>query len=234
MKVLNPADKARKEARKKELKKNKKQRQQVRSAAIEKKDPEQLIADLEKLDKLEFDIANSRSTSDTLYKDKRKKLKDSWTKVLAYYQKEDPERYVKLKKIDTEYEQKYRKISREFEAVKAAREVKIEDVFLPPAVSDLTTESEYVTPFMSGIKPPGCPPGLPPNLADIAASAQHIMQPKPAIPKKLAPKPIVEQPPKPATQVKGSAIIESKPVLIKTKTTKLIPSSLRSKCVNKN
>lgn len=173
-KTLNPADKARKEARKKELKKNKKQRHQVRSAAIESKDPEQIIADLEKLDGLEFDAATNPSFSDTLFKDKRKKLKETWNKILAYYAREDPERHTKLQKIEIDYENRYKKLVREFESIKAAQELKIEDVFLPPEASSaidniseddpLMSESLYVTPFTEGVKPPGCPPGLPPSM----------------------------------------------------------------------
>lgn len=181
-KILNPADKARKEARKKELKKNKKQRQQVRSAVIESKDPEQVIAELEKLDKLEFDISTNPTMCDTIYKEKRKRLNDIWSKILAYYAKEDPDREGKLKKDKEEYDNKHRRLAREFEAIKAAQEVKIEDVFLPPehtSVLDdipdddpLLSDSVYITPLTEGIKPPGCPPGLPPDLSQLVESVK--------------------------------------------------------------
>lgn len=176
-KVLNPADKARKEARRKELKKNKKQRQQVRSAAIERRDPEQIISDLEKLDSLEFDISTNPTTSDSFYKDKRKRLLETWTKILAYYAKEDPERHAKLKKLENDYEIKHKKLAREFEGIKAAQELKIEDVFLPlepnSAIDDIAdddplfSKSIYITPLNEDIKPPGCPPGLPPDFKQI-------------------------------------------------------------------
>lgn len=187
-KVLNPADRARKEARKKELKKNKKQRQQVRSAVIESKDPEKIIADLEKLDELEFDVnRGSSSTSDTFFKDKRKRLKDSWARILLYYQKEDPEKYSKLKKLESEYEIKHKATEKNFDAVKAAQEVKIEDVFLPPEpdadtkndeVADddpLMSESVYITPLTGGMKPPGCPPGLPPDFKQLVESLKSSL-----------------------------------------------------------
>jgi hypothetical protein len=142
-KILNPADKARKEARKKELKKNKKQRQQVRSAAIECRDPHQIIAELEHIDSLEFNIENRRQQtsdgyqiSETLYKDKRKRLKELYAKILAHYEKEDAEKHAKLRALEAVYEAKHKRAQREFEAVKAAQEVRIEDVFLPPDQSD--------------------------------------------------------------------------------------------------
>lgn len=51
-KYMNPTDQARKEARKKELKKNKKQRQMVRAAVLKGKDPTQLIEEMEKIDEM--------------------------------------------------------------------------------------------------------------------------------------------------------------------------------------
>lgn len=49
---MNPTDQARKEARKKELKKNKKQRQMVRAAVLKGKNPAQLIEEMEKIDEM--------------------------------------------------------------------------------------------------------------------------------------------------------------------------------------
>ena len=42
-KFMNPTDQARKEARKRELKKNKKQRQMVRTAVLKGKDPKVML-----------------------------------------------------------------------------------------------------------------------------------------------------------------------------------------------
>lgn len=186
LKVLNPADKARKEARKKELKKNKKQRQQVRSAAIEKKDPEQIIADLEKLDRLEYDVATNSEFSDTLHKEKRKRLKETFSKILTYYSKEDPERHAKLQRLELDYEAKHKKLAREFEAIKAAQDVKIEDIFLPPEpnsaideIADddpLLSDSVFVTPLAEGVKPPGCPPGLPPDFKQLVENLKTSLE----------------------------------------------------------
>lgn len=184
-KTLNPADKARKEARKKELKKNKKQRLQVRSAVIESKDPEQVIKDLEKLDTLEYDLtANASSANAAYYKEKRKKLREVWDKILVYYQREDQEKHARLKKLEADYEAKHKRVAKEYESIKAAQEVKIEDVFLPPEtalVADidlddpLMSESLYINPLTSGMKPPGCPPGLPPDLKQLAESVKTSM-----------------------------------------------------------
>lgn len=184
-KTLNPADKARKEARKKELKKNRKQRLQVRSAVIESKDPEQIIKDLEKLDTLEYDLnVNASAANAAYYKDKRKKLKEVWEKILVYYQREDQEKHAKLRRLETEYEVKHKRLAKEYESIRAAQEVKIEDVFLPPETTSiedidlddpLMSESLYINPLASGMKPPGCPPGLPPDLKQLAESVKTSM-----------------------------------------------------------
>lgn len=47
---INPADRERKKERAKELKKNKKTRTQVRQAAVKSKDPEEILAQLRRLD----------------------------------------------------------------------------------------------------------------------------------------------------------------------------------------
>lgn len=255
-KLLNPADKARKEARKKELKKNKKQRQQVRLVAIESKNPEQVIADLEKLDRLEYDIATNPTLSDTLYKDRRKKLKDTWTKILSHYLKEDPERYAKLKIIETDYEKNHKKAAKEFEAIKAAQEVKIEDIFLPPEpdspsheIADndpLLLEIAYINPETDEVKPPGCPPGPPPDLKQlvdslkastiVSSQLEHQSIPfraKMRMDKRMAMRSEEEKRVTPKnlrrSETGSKAVIESKPIMFKPKATKFIPSSLRSK-----
>lgn len=190
--TVNPTDKARKEARKKELKKNKKQRQLVRSAVIEKKDPTQIITDLEKLDQLEYDALVGSAISDSLYKDKRKKLKDTWERVLKHYSKEDPDKHQELKKLESDYEASHCKKLRQYEAIKAAQDVKLEDIPLPPDPNGDQLDDEddddddddgeplpqylIYTSFRDGW--PGCPPGVPPKLKDIVSnlkSAQSLV-----------------------------------------------------------
>jgi len=53
-KFMNPTDQARKEARKRELKKNKKQRQIVRVAVLKGQNPREIVESLEKIDDMEY------------------------------------------------------------------------------------------------------------------------------------------------------------------------------------
>ncbi|KAF8794844.1 WW domain-binding protein 11 like protein [Argiope bruennichi] len=103
-KYMNPTDQARKEARKRELKKNKKQRQMVRAAVLKGKDPLQLISDMEKIDEMEYNVNSPPLLNEKVLKDKRKKLKETWDRVMRLYYKEDRERYNELKKLELEYE----------------------------------------------------------------------------------------------------------------------------------
>ncbi|KAJ3660338.1 hypothetical protein Zmor_004790 [Zophobas morio] len=60
-KYMNPTDQARKEARKQELKKNKKQRQMVRAAVLKGKDPQQILEEMEKIDQMGFSARGSKT-----------------------------------------------------------------------------------------------------------------------------------------------------------------------------
>jgi len=82
---MNPTDQARKEARKKELKKNKKQRQLVRTAVLKNKDPGLIIKELDKLDEVEYNPLEPPQLAEKVLKDKRKKLKETLDRVMKLY-----------------------------------------------------------------------------------------------------------------------------------------------------
>jgi len=82
---MNPTDQARKEARKKELKKNKKQRLLVRTAVLKNKDAGQIIQELDKLDEIEYNPMEAPSLAEKVLKDKRKKLKETLDRVMRLY-----------------------------------------------------------------------------------------------------------------------------------------------------
>lgn len=177
---MNPTDQARKEARKRELKKNKKQRQMVRAAVLKGKDPQQLIADLQRIDEMEYNVSNPPPLSEKVLRDKRKKLRETWDRVLRLYQKEDPEHFSELKKMELDYEGKRNTLIKYYESVKFAQQVEVDQIPLPSAPSaphvvpsliplpvDLPV-SILKAPVMdaSNAKAPGVPPGPPPDLSD--------------------------------------------------------------------
>ncbi|XP_003481731.2 WW domain-binding protein 11 [Phacochoerus africanus] len=130
-KFMNPTDQARKEARKRELKKNKKQRMMVRAAVLKMKDPKQIIRDMEKLDEMEFNPVQQPQLNEKVLKDKRKKLRETFERILRLYEKENPDIYKELRKLEVEYEQKRAQLSQYFDAVKNAQHVEVESIPLP-------------------------------------------------------------------------------------------------------
>ncbi|XP_015524534.1 WW domain-binding protein 11 [Neodiprion pinetum] len=137
-KYMNPTDQARKEARKKELKKNKKQRQLVRAAVLKGKDPAQIIEEMEKIDQMEYNVLQPPPLNEKVLKDKRKKLKETLDRVLKMYAKDDQEKWTELKEQLIQYERRRIDLVTYFEAVRHAQQVQVDEIPLPSAGGDVT------------------------------------------------------------------------------------------------
>ncbi|XP_058057961.1 WW domain-binding protein 11 [Anopheles bellator] len=156
-KYMNPTDQARKEARKKELKKNKKQRQMVRAAVLKGKDPAQLIEEMEKIDEMEFNVYQPSPLNEKVLKEKRKKLKETLDRVMRLYQADDPELWADLKRKEVDYEKRRNKRIQYYESVRHAEQVQVDDIPLPSATEIPTPLSIPRIPM-----PPSLPNVLPP------------------------------------------------------------------------
>ncbi|KAM9392363.1 WW domain-binding protein 11 [Pholidichthys leucotaenia] len=130
-KFMNPTDQARKEARKRELKKNKKQRMMVRAAVLKMKDPRQIIRDMEKLDEMEFNPVQQPLLNEKVLRDKRKKLRETFERILRLYERENPETYKELRKLELDYETKRGQLALYFDSVKNAESVEVDSIPLP-------------------------------------------------------------------------------------------------------
>uniref|UniRef100_A0A3B4C050 Wbp11/ELF5/Saf1 N-terminal domain-containing protein n=1 Tax=Pygocentrus nattereri TaxID=42514 RepID=A0A3B4C050_PYGNA len=130
-KFMNPTDQARKEARKRELKKNKKQRMMVRAAVLKMKDPRQIIRDMEKLDEMEFNPVQQPLLNDKVLRDKRKKLRETFERIVRLYERENPDTYKELRKLELDYETKRGQLSLYFDSVKNAESVEVDSIPLP-------------------------------------------------------------------------------------------------------
>ncbi|KAK0180768.1 hypothetical protein PV327_003118 [Microctonus hyperodae] len=137
-KYMNPTDQARKEARKKELKKNKKQRQLVRAAVLKGKDPAQIIEEMEKIDQMEYNVMQPPPLNEKVLKDKRKKLKETLDRVLKMFAKDDQEKWAELKDQLIQYERRRIELVTYFEAVRHAQQVQVDDIPLPSANTEIT------------------------------------------------------------------------------------------------
>ncbi|NXG87560.1 WBP11 protein, partial [Stercorarius parasiticus] len=109
----------------------KKQRMMVRAAVLKMKDPKQIIRDMEKLDEMEFNPVQQPQLNEKVLKDKRKKLRETFERILRLYEKENPDIYKELRKLEVEYEQKRSQLSQYFDAVKNAQHVEVESIPLP-------------------------------------------------------------------------------------------------------
>ncbi|XP_077591038.1 WW domain-binding protein 11 isoform X2 [Stigmatopora nigra] len=191
-KFMNPTDQARKEARKRELKKNKKQRMMVRAAVLKMKDPRQIIRDMEKLDEMEFNPVQQPLLNEKVLRDKRKKLRETFERIVRLYERENPETYKDLRKLELDYESKRGQLALYFDSVKNAESVEVDTIPLPDMphapsnihIQDIPLPGAQPPsilkkapffgppPFLSmlppvprlppGKKPPGPPPGPPP------------------------------------------------------------------------
>ncbi|XP_064617580.1 WW domain-binding protein 11-like [Liolophura sinensis] len=155
-KYMNPTDQARKEARKRELKKNKKQRMMVRQAVLKGKDPMKLLEEVELIDRQEYDPINPPKLNEKVLKDKRKKLKETFQRVVRLYEKEDPEYSMELRKAENEYDKKRLQMQIYYEQVKNAERVQIDQIPLPEAPVDTTVP--YMIPLPSDIPLPTATP----------------------------------------------------------------------------
>ncbi|GAB1611128.1 WW domain-binding protein 11 [Argonauta hians] len=140
-KYMNPTDQARKEARKRELKKNKKQRMLVRQAVLKGKDPTKILQEMEIIDKMEYDPTQPPKLNEKVLKDKRKKLKETFLRILKLYDKENPEYAIELRRAEAEYDKKRIQLQIYFEQVKNAERVQLDQIPLPDLPLEYTIPS---------------------------------------------------------------------------------------------
>jgi len=130
-KFMNPTDQARKEARRKELKKNKKQRQVVRVATLKGKNPREIIEELEKIDDMEYNPITPCALNAKVMGEKRRKLAETWDRVIKIYEKENPDQYTELKKLWMNYQGRKIEVVKYYESVMSAQEVDVDDIPMP-------------------------------------------------------------------------------------------------------
>ncbi|XP_053949018.1 WW domain-binding protein 11 [Anastrepha ludens] len=172
-KYMNPTDQARKEARKKELKKNKRQRQMVRAAVLKNKDPGQILEEMEKIDEMEYNVLQPSPLNEKVLRDKRKKLKETFDRVMRLYHNDEPEHWAELKRKEVEYEKKRLKKQQYYESVKHAQSVQIDEIPLPsstqgPATTGSTNAIAFhvanrLPPPPTALSLPPFAPGAPPS-----------------------------------------------------------------------
>lgn len=177
-KFMNPTDQARKEARRRELKKNKKQRKLVRETVLKLKDPTQIIEEMLRLEILEIE-GLPETVNEKVVFDKKRKLKETLDRVMQLYEKQDAEKHAEIIKFQAECDRKRQKVyiayhtkrmrddeerkQREEEEL-ANQELVLPDIPLPMS-GELDAQNIPLPEMMPGNNfPPGAfaPPSYPP------------------------------------------------------------------------
>eukprot|EP00123_Amoebidium_parasiticum_P013867 comp22197_c0_seq1/m.32631 comp22197_c0_seq1/g.32631 ORF comp22197_c0_seq1/g.32631 comp22197_c0_seq1/m.32631 type:complete len:362 (-) comp22197_c0_seq1:242-1327(-) len=175
---MNPADAQRKAERKKEIKKNKVQRKQIREAVLKAKDPKSMQLELEEIeDQLRYIEAEEYEGPEKTLRDKRKKLKETLDKIVTLWKKTDPAQLA-------DWQQWLRTHTRAIwipgpDAVRkkdvALEEIPMPDVPAPPSIDDIPLPeapmperreegNSSAHPIQIKLRPPGPPPGAPPGM----------------------------------------------------------------------
>lgn len=135
---------------------------------LKNKDPQQILAELERLDQQEFNINQPPSLNEKVLKDKRRKLTETWNRVLGLYRKEEPDRYQQLRRQERDYQFNRDKMIKLFEAVKSAQDVVLDEIPLPVGPDQMNAIDAFGSRrWQVGRDPPGCPPGIPPKISDL-------------------------------------------------------------------
>lgn len=98
-KFMNPTDQARKEARRKELKKNKKQRLVVRDAVIKSKQPKDILKEIEELEEQDMESCAKGLPNEKGIKERMRKLQSTLDRLQSYWEKENPVQHRELRQL---------------------------------------------------------------------------------------------------------------------------------------
>eukprot|EP01135_Chromosphaera_perkinsii_P004640 Nk52_evm33s292 gene=Nk52_evmTU33s292 len=170
-KSFNPVEEHRKEQKKREIKKQKVLRKQAKEATLRVQDPKQLFRNICSLEDERTNLAEH------IFNERRRKIEENLQKVVAFWEKEDPE---KLKEYNTwEREEKERRKRRQLEIKESAPPspppfkfkhdlppgiARIQDIPLPegnPPLGNSQGDGHVIPPF-GGKGPTFLPPALPP------------------------------------------------------------------------
>lgn len=172
---------------------HKKQRIEARSQNLKGKDVHVIIAELERLDQIQYSVEEAPKLNPEVIENKRKKLKETLTKIMSMYKKEDQATFDQIRRLEMNYEGKRANLIKRYEAVISAKQVNLEEIPLPAfAGDDLFGMSASSTSFYrtsrsstsssseepryhltisgevrSDLKPPGCPALVPPSIEQL-------------------------------------------------------------------
>lgn len=127
----------------------------VRQAVLKNKDPLQLLEEMEGIDEMgkgnlksacdqkledcsftEYNVLQPSPLNEKVLKEKRKKLKETFDRVMRLLHEDEPEQWSEYKRKEVEYEKRRYKRVQYYESVRHAESVSIEDIPLPSSTND--------------------------------------------------------------------------------------------------
>ncbi|KAK3089610.1 hypothetical protein FSP39_005016 [Pinctada imbricata] len=103
----------------------------VRTAVLKGKDPQKILQEMEIIDQMEFNPVEAPKLNEKVLKDKRKKLKETFQRVIKLYEKENPDFAKELMRQENENNNKRMKLQIYYEQVKNAERVQLDQIPLP-------------------------------------------------------------------------------------------------------
>uniref|UniRef100_A0A8C2E276 WW domain binding protein 11 n=1 Tax=Cyprinus carpio TaxID=7962 RepID=A0A8C2E276_CYPCA len=82
-------------------------------------------------DQAKFNPVQQPLLNEKVLRDKRKKLRETFERIVRLYERENPEMYKELRKLEVEYETKRGQLSLYFDSVKNAESVEVDSIPLP-------------------------------------------------------------------------------------------------------
>lgn len=86
---------------------------------------------MEKLDEMEFNPVQQPLLNEKVLRDKRKKLRETFERIVRLYERENPDTYKELRKLELDYETKRGQLALYFDSVKNAESVEVDSIPLP-------------------------------------------------------------------------------------------------------
>ncbi|XP_010784369.1 WW domain-binding protein 11, partial [Notothenia coriiceps] len=79
----------------------------------------------------EFNPVQQPLLNEKVLRDKRKKLRETFERIVRLYERENPETYKELRKVELDYETKRGQLALYFDSVKNAESVEVDSIPLP-------------------------------------------------------------------------------------------------------
>lgn len=105
---------------------------------------------------LEYNVLQPSPLNEKVLKEKRKKLKETFDRVMRLLHEDEPEQWADFKRKEVDYEKRRYKRVQYFESVRHAEQVSIEDIPLPSATSDKPVPKISLPPpvLLTNVPPP--------------------------------------------------------------------------------